>query len=267
VYTVKQLSELAGVSIRTLHYYDEIALLTPSKVGSNGYRYYDDDALLRLQQILLYREMDIELTEIKAILDEPNFDFITALQSHREALRARAERLGTLIETVDNTIRHLKGEATMSNRKIFQGLTREQEEDFSRLARLQYDREIMAESGRKWTGYSAGQKQAIFDEGNAIYDGLADALEAGLPATDARVQALLVRWHNHIHYFYEPTLEILRGLGELYATSPEFAATFQKLHTDLPEFLREGITQYVDDLETAELERMLAEDEARKGQA
>ncbi len=264
MYTVRQLAELASVTVRTLHHYDEIGLLKPSQVGANSYRYYDEDALLRLQQILFYRELGLELIQIKDILDSPDFDYIDALAAHREALLARAERLDTLIETVDNTIRHLKGEFMMSNRKIFQGLTPEQEVDYTRRARLQYDRQIMAESGRKWKSYSAAQKQAIFDEGNAIYDDLADALEAGTPATDERVQAIFVRWHNHIHYFYEPTLEILRGLGELYRTDPGFIANFEKLHTDLPEFLHEGIEQYVDDLETAELERMLAEDEKKR---
>jgi DNA-binding transcriptional MerR regulator len=266
VYTVKQLAELAGITVRTLHHYDEIGLLKPTQVGANSYRYYDEDALLRLQQILFYRELGLELTQIKDILDSPDFDYLRALQSHREALQARAERLDTLIETVDNTIQHLKGEITMSNRKIFQGLTPEQEDDMTRSARLQYDREIVNDSARRWKGYSAAQKQAILDEGNAIYDDLADALEAGTPATDARVQAIFVRWHNHLLYFYEAKLEILRGLGELYRTDPAFIANFAKLHTDLPEYLHDGIEQYVDDLETAELERMLAEDEKKRGE-
>ncbi len=86
MYTVKQLSDLAGISVRTLHYYDEIGLLRPSKVGENGYRYYDDAALLRLQQILLYREMGLELAQIKPILDSPDFDLLDALRTHRRAL-------------------------------------------------------------------------------------------------------------------------------------------------------------------------------------
>jgi MerR family transcriptional regulator, thiopeptide resistance regulator len=264
VYTVKQLAEMAGVTVRTLHHYDEIALLKPSQVGANSYRYYDEEAVLRLQQILFYRELGLELTQIKDILDAPDFDYVRALESHRTALQARAKRLDTLIETVDDTIRHLKGEITMSNRKIFQGLTPEQEEDNTRAARLQYDRQIVNESARKWKDYSAAQKQAIFDEGNAIYDDLARALDAGTPATDESVQAIFVRWHNHLLYFYEPTMEILRGLGELYRTDPGFIANFQKLHADLPDYLHAGIEQYVDDLETAEIARMLADDEEKR---
>jgi DNA-binding transcriptional MerR regulator len=266
VYTVKQLAELAGITVRALHHYDEIGLLKPSQVGANSYRYYDEDALLRLQQILFYRELGLELGQIKDVLDSPDFDYIAALHSHRATLLARAERLDTLIETVDNTIRHLKGEFIMSKHKIFQGLTPEQEEDNTRAARLQYDRQIVNDSVRKWKNYSVAQKQAIFDEGNAIYEELTGALEAGTTATEDAVQAILVRWHNHIHYFYEPTLEILRGLGELYRTDPAFIANFAKLNVALPEFLHEGIEKYVDDLETAELKRMIAEDEQKRAE-
>ena len=94
MYTVKQLSELAQVSVRTLHYYDEIGLLIPSQVGANGYRYYDDAAVLRLQQILFYREIGMELMQIKDVLDSPGFDLVTALKSHRADRAFRRRRHG-----------------------------------------------------------------------------------------------------------------------------------------------------------------------------
>ena len=126
-YTVKQLSSLAGVSVRTLHYSDEIGLLKPSAVGRNSYRYYDDDALFRLQQILFFRELDLDLMQIKAILDDKHFDRVTALQTHRRQLTEKIDRLQALIATVDNTILHLVGEVTMSKKRIFQGFDKEQE--------------------------------------------------------------------------------------------------------------------------------------------
>jgi DNA-binding transcriptional MerR regulator len=127
MYTVKQLADLAEVSGRTLHYYDEIGLLKPSAVGANNYRYYDDDALFRLQQILFFREMGLELQQIKAILDDPGFDRVTALQTHRQQLQTKIERLQTLIQTVDSTIMHLMGEVNMSKKKIFQGFSTEKQ--------------------------------------------------------------------------------------------------------------------------------------------
>src|ERR1700690_1634694 len=97
-YTVKQLSRLAGVSVRTLHYYDEIGLLKPDAIRPNGYRQYGDQALLRLQQILFYRELDLGLEAIKAMLDRPDFDAVAALAPHRLSLRGRAKRLERLIQ-------------------------------------------------------------------------------------------------------------------------------------------------------------------------
>src|SRR5438105_15865027 len=99
LYTVKKLSDLAGVSIRTLHYYDEIGLLSPSQMGTNGYRLYDDAALLRLQQILFYREIGLQLTQIKDILDSRDFDLLVALRSHRSVLQDKMDRLQELVRT------------------------------------------------------------------------------------------------------------------------------------------------------------------------
>src|SRR5688572_25910301 len=125
MYTVKQLSDLAGVSVRTLHYYDEIGLLKPSAVGENGYRYYTEDSLFRLQQILFFREMDLGLLQIKDIIEAQGFDLVTALQTHRSTLQEKIERLQTLIHTVDTTIMHLVGEVNMSKKKIFEGFNEE----------------------------------------------------------------------------------------------------------------------------------------------
>lgn len=262
MYTVKQLSELAGVSVRTLHYYDEIDLLRPSKVGANGYRYYDEPALYRLQQILFYREIGLELMQIKEVLDSPDFDLASALRSHRAVLQEKINRLQNLIGTVDDTIKDLTGEAKMSKKRLFEAFSDEQQKEYEREARLEYGPENVNESIRRWNSYSEAQKQAIGEEGEQVYRELAEAMEAGISAQDESVQTILVRWHQHIRYFYEPTLDILRNLGTTYNSHPGFIATFTKIHPDLPAYLEVGITQYVDDLETAELERMLAEDEA-----
>src|SRR5712692_2695251 len=112
-HTVKQLSKLAGVSVRTLHFYDEIGLWRPGRVGANGYRYYADAALLRLQQILFYKELGLSLDEIADVLDQPEFDVARALEAHRRALHTRLGQLRRLITTVDRTIAYLKGETDM----------------------------------------------------------------------------------------------------------------------------------------------------------
>ncbi|MBX3082103.1 MAG: MerR family transcriptional regulator [Anaerolineae bacterium] len=264
MYSVKQLADLASISVRTLHYYDEIGLLTPSLVTDNGYRHYDEANLLRLQQILFYREIGLELTQIKTVLDSPNFDLLEALRSHRRELEKKAERLQDLITTVDNTIIYLSGESTVSKRQLFQAFSDEKQKEYERSARLQYGPKAVNESIKLWNSYSQEKKQAIGEESNQIYSDFIDAVEAGKAPTSPEVQEIVERWHKHLHYFYEPTLEILRGLGTGYNEDPAFNATFTRLHPALPEYLQNAIIEYVDQLETAEIVRMLAEDEEKR---
>lgn len=247
MYTVKQLSDLAGVSVRTLHYYDEIGLLAPTRVGENGYRHYGGEALFRLQQILLYREMDLSLEAIKAFLDQPGFDPVEALQAHRAALEARIRRLRGLIQTVDSTIKHLSGETDMSNEQIFGGFSKEDEERYVREAREAYGAEEVDASYQRWNSYSEAQQGKIMAEGSAIYADLVEGMAHG--ADSPEVQAVIARWHRHMRYFYEPSVARLRGLGQLYVDSPDFADRFRAMHPDLPEFMQRAINHYCDGLD------------------
>src|SRR6478752_4982911 len=108
-YTVKQVAAMSGISVRTLHFYDEVGLLKPAYVGANGYRFYEEPQLLMLQQILFYRELGFELKQIKMILRRSDFDKIAALESHRKVLCKKAAHTRKLIRTIDKTIEHLKG--------------------------------------------------------------------------------------------------------------------------------------------------------------
>ena len=137
----------------------------------------------------------------------------------------------------------------------------EQQKQYEREARLQYGPAEVNETIGRWNSYSKAEQEAIKAEGERIYLELAEALEAGEAAGDRAVTALLDRWRQHLRHFYEPSLDRLRGLGQLYNSHPEFIANFQNIHNDLPAYLERIIEQYVDELETAELERMLAEDE------
>src|SRR4051795_6540146 len=105
-YTVKQVAAMSGVSVRTLHFYDEAGLLKPAYYGANGYRFYEEPQLLMLQQILFYRELGFELKQIKQTLGRADFEQLAALQSHREVLETNLARTRTLIETVDKTLGH-----------------------------------------------------------------------------------------------------------------------------------------------------------------
>jgi len=122
-YTVKQVAAISGVSIRTLHFYDETGLLKPAHYGANGYRFYEEPQLLVLQQILFYRELGFELKQIQRILDRADFEKVVALQSHREVLQKNVARTRSLIQTIDKTIQHLKGTKQMTTEEMFVGFS------------------------------------------------------------------------------------------------------------------------------------------------
>ena len=122
-YTVKQVAAMSGVSVRTLHFYDESDLLKPAYVGANGYRFYEEPQLLMLQQVLFYRELGFELKQIKDIVGRADFEKIEALQSHREVLEENVARTRSLLDTIDKTIQHLKGMKKMKSEELFVGFS------------------------------------------------------------------------------------------------------------------------------------------------
>lgn len=241
-YTVKQLANIAGVSTRTLHHYDQIGLLTPSSHGQNGYRNYGEEAVLRLQQILFFRELDFSLAEIHTIIDGPEFNIPLALQSHKRALQQKSNRLRHLIQTIDRTILHLNGDMDVEANELFQGFDKAQQERYEQEAAQKFGAAAVKESRQRWDNYSPEQKARIGAEGEAIYHDILGYIEHD--PTGPEVQQIVARWHQHIRYFYEPTREVLLGLGQAYAEEPAFVTVYQRMHPDLPDFLREAITHY-----------------------
>jgi MerR family transcriptional regulator, thiopeptide resistance regulator len=242
-YTVKQLSDLAGVSVRTLHYYDEIGLLKPDSTRPNGYREYGDDTVLKLQQILFYRELDLNLEAIKAILTRPDFDAVAALEAHRLSLQGRAARLKRLLQTVDDTILHMKGLKEMSKKQLFEAFSEEEQEKYAAEAEQMYDPEIVRASQMKWKSYTQQDKQRIGDEGNAAYESIVEAIPFG-PASP-QAQAGVERWRKHMDTFWTPNLEQLLGLAEMYNTDARFKANFDKIDPRLAAFMLEAVGVYV----------------------
>ena len=242
-YTVKQLADLAGVSVRTLHYDDQIDLLRPTATRRNGYRSYGQPAVMRLQQILFYKELGLSLDEIKAVMDRPDFDVLRALESHHRELQAQLGRTQRLLETVEHTIAHLKGDTPMTAKQLFAGFSDEEQERYERQAQELWG-DTVTESAQRWKRYSADQKAQILSEAGAIYDDFVAHLDQ--PAASPAVQAIVGRWHQNLRHFYEPTPQILRGLGQAYSGMPEFAATFDRLDPRLAPFLTAAIEAYCD---------------------
>ncbi len=168
-YTVHHVATMAGVSVRTLHHYDQIKLLRPSSRTAAGYRLYGEDDLLRLQQILFFRELDFPLGDIQRILDDPGFDPIQALESHRRMLHERAERLALLLSTVDKTIQKLTEDTmTLTDAELYEGFSQEQIERYKREVKEQYDPKLVAESERRVRKMSKAQWQAVGEDGKAV---------------------------------------------------------------------------------------------------
>lgn len=246
-YTVKQLSRLAGISPRTLHYYDEIGLLKPGCIGQNGYRYYNHANLLLLQQILFFRELGFSLAEIKTLINRPGFDLIQALEAHQQNLQLRAEHLQRLIETVSHTILHLKGNMEMKPQKYFEPFSEEKQKAYAEQIRQKYGEKQLMESQKNWGSYTDAQKQNILAESDQIYADIIAHMDKSFDSPE--VQQLIARWHQHMRYFYEPDVQILRGLADMYNEDPEFQATFANMHPGLAAFMRPAVHFYCDQLE------------------
>jgi DNA-binding transcriptional MerR regulator len=242
LYTVKQLAEVAGVSARTLHYYDQIGLLKPERDPGNGYRIYARPAVLRLQQIVFLRELGFSLGDIQAILDRPGFDLLPALEVHRQALKERQDRLERLLQTIERTILQLRGGIEMEYKELFEGFSEEKQREYEEEIRQRYGEEKLNESRKRWGSYSEEKKRQIMEEGGENYQALVAAMPYGPDSPQA--QAGIARWHEHLRYFYEPNTEVLLGLGDLYNEDPRFAAYFQRFHPDLAAFMREAIKVY-----------------------
>lgn len=241
-YTVRKLAELAGITVRTLHHYDEIGLLRPGARSPAGYRLYGERELLLLQQVMFFRRLDVPLEEIRRILADPGFDQVQALKRHRELLEAEAVRLDRLLETIDKTLHKLEDKVELTDAELYAGFSPEQIDRYKRESRAAYGVEVVEESERRAKGMSKDQWEAVKDEGEAVTQELA-AL-ADRRADDPEVQALIARHYRWVCTFWTPDAAAYEGLGQLYTDNPEFRATYDKYRVGLADFLREAMTAY-----------------------
>ncbi|AUZ28151.1 MerR family transcriptional regulator [Bacillus subtilis] len=248
-YQVKQVSEMAGVSIRTLHHYDDIQLLKPSAITDAGYRLYSDADLERLQQILFFKEIGFRLDEVKEMLDHPNFDRKAALQSQKDMLMKKKQRMEEMIQTIDRTLQSIEGGELMNKRDLFAGLSmkdiEEHQKAYADEVRKLYGREIAEETEKRASVYSSDDWRAIMTEFDSIYRRIAARIEHG--PGDVEVQAAVGAFRDHIcQYHYDCTLDIFRGLGEVYITDERFTDSINQYGEGLAAFLREAIIIYCD---------------------
>ncbi|GAP13327.1 predicted transcriptional regulator [Longilinea arvoryzae] len=242
-YTIRQLANLAGISVRTLHHYDQIGLLKPEQRSPAGYRIYRHVDLLRLQQILFYRELDVPLAEIQALLDRPDFDPVRALRDHREKLREKAARLERLIETIDKTLaQSTKGTEIMKDEELYKGFAPEQAKRYRREAAQAYGEETVKSSEDRIRGWGAEKWESVKGEMGAVTLAISELMDRD--PGDAEVQTLVARHHAWIEKFYPAPAEVYGGLAQLYTDHPEFRAFYEKIRPGLAEYLRAAMEYY-----------------------
>lgn len=242
-YTVKQLADLAGVTPRTLHYYDQIGLLQPVSTQANGYRSYDHSSLLTLQQILFYRELDVPLKDIQQILNNPDFDQVHALESHRRALKRQADRIGDLIETIDQTIATLQGEWIMNDKEYFEGFdeTQYEEEAKQRWGNTPH----YAESQRKWKKYTKAQKEAIKQKQGQLTVQMVGTAQSKV--SDPDIQQAVEEYYNFLNQsFYSCDVEFLRNLSDMWVEDSRFAVNYDRIREGGAQFVRDAVHYYCD---------------------
>jgi len=263
-YSVKKLASLAGVSVRTLHLYDEIGLLKPSVRTEAGYRLYEEKELLRLQQILFYKELDFPLKDIEDILDDPGFDRIRALESHRAALLARKDRIDNLLTTIDKTIQHLKkGDVMLSHEELYEGLPKEKAEGWRKEAREKWGKDAVERSEMQLLTMPredlAELKTAFVDNWKKL------AMLSHRDPASPEVQEAVQLHYRHIRQFWgrqmnpihnestvgasgkePPVLSAYKCLGEMYTQDERYTVIDGQPNPAFAEFLCKAINHFVE---------------------
>lgn len=244
-YTIIKLSRLAGVSTRTLRYYDEIKLLSPCRINSSGYRIYGPLEVTRLQQILFYKELGVNLLDIKDILDSPAFQPMSALREHLEKLLEKRKQINSLIANVEKTIAMEEGTLTMKDTEKFEGfkskLVEENEDKYGKEIRKKYGDDAVNESNRKMMNLSREEYDEMEALGKQIQTTLEEAYKTGNPAGELgqKVAAQHKQWLSYSWKEYSKETHI--GLVNMYVEDERFKAYYDKEQPGCAEFLRDAV--------------------------
>jgi DNA-binding transcriptional MerR regulator len=243
--TVGELSRISGVTVRTLHHYDEIGLVVPSQRTSANYRLYSDEDVLRLQQVLVFRELGISLDEIAGLLDDATHaNRADLLRRHRDALAEKRGKLDAMLAAVDHAIDVLeKGTQMMTSddfKKMFDGFDPAEYEEEAQQRWGNTD--AYKESNRRVKNYGKGEWEQIGKEAAAINTRFIELMREGAAPSDPRVQAVVEEHRAHISkWFYDCTKQIHRGLGEMYVADPRFTKNIDKAGAGLAKFMSDAI--------------------------
>jgi len=247
-YKIQELADLAGVSSRTLRYYDKIGLLSPGRVDSNGYRVYREEEVDLLQQILLFREMDVPLVEVKKMLKAKSFDRIEALEKHLSALEERQQLLIQLVENVRKTISTAKGEQTMKDQEKFVGFKKKMVDDnekkYGKETRAQFGNKVVEESNAKLMGMTEEQ----FEKHQALTEVLNNTLKEAMTIGDPNsvIAQKTCELHKQWLGFFWPNYskEAHLGLAQTYVDDSRFKSYYDSIAPGAAEFLLAAMKLY-----------------------
>jgi DNA-binding transcriptional MerR regulator len=244
-WSIAQVARMSKVTSRTLRHYDEIGLLRPARVGANGYRYYETEQLLRLQQILVMRELGLGLDAIAEIVHEGR-DQVEVLRLHRKWLLAERDRFERLANTVSRTIGELEGEnvSKASMDHWFEGFDSATEAELAEEARQRWGAEEVDAARARVEGKPRQWWAEQGQQWAAQLSALVELIDAGAEPADAAVQDVIAKHHQWITQHWTPNRESYTGLGDLYADDPRFRANFDRTDPRLAEFLRAAMAEY-----------------------
>ncbi|TWT24885.1 MerR family transcriptional regulator [Planomicrobium sp. CPCC 101110] len=247
-YTVQKLGEIAGVSARTLRYYDEIGMLKPARKNSSGYRIYGKNEVAKLQHILFYRELGLDLDHIKKIVNDPLFDSSAALRQHLEQLLAKRRQLDLLINNVENTISAAEGKSEMADNKKFEGfkqkLIDDNEKQYGQEVREKYGDDIVDASNAHMLNMTEGQYTEFTRLEKELQAVLAEAFKAGDPKSPIAQKAASLHKQWLMYTWPEYTKEAHAGLAQMYVEDERFSAYYDKGQPGTARFLRDSIQFY-----------------------
>jgi len=247
-YTVQKLGRMAGVSTRTLRYYDEIGILKPARINSSGYRIYGQTEVDRLQQILFFRELDVGLLSIKDLVTAPSFDGTKVLREHREKLLVKRDQLDVLIANVEKTIALSEGRIIMSDKEKFEGfkqkLMDDNEAKYGKEIREKYGDETVNKSNQKMKGMSQEQYDQVTKLATEVLETLYSAFITGDPAGELAQKTADLHRQWLCYYWDSYSKEAHAGLAQMYVDDPRFTAYYDEKQLGAAEFLRDSVFIY-----------------------
>ncbi|KKO54598.1 MerR family transcriptional regulator [Paenibacillus sp. DMB20] len=247
-YTIQKLAKLAGVSTRTLRYYDEIGILKPARINSSGYRIYGSPEVDRLQQILFYRELGLQLDRIKEVITSPSFDGMNALKQHHEQLLDKRRQLDLLITNVEKTIASTEGRIKMTDQEKFEGFKQKMIDDnenkYGKEIREKYGDDVVDQSNAKLKNMTPEQHEEVTRLADEVKETLAEALKQGDPAGELAQKAADLHKQWLTYYWSEYSKEAHAGVAQMYVDDERFKAYYDSEQPGAAEFLRDAIFIY-----------------------